>query len=68
MLYQEGYTPCQIAEAIGRHRSTIYCELKRVQLSSYDAQLAQDNATEHKSLKGRRLNIRLSSFRIFEQN
>lgn len=54
VLYQEGYTVCQIAQAIGRHRSTIYRELKRVQSASYDAQLAQDNATELKALKGRR--------------
>lgn len=54
VLYQEGYTECQIAEAIGRHRSTIYRELKRVESASYDAQLAQANATEHQSLKGRR--------------
>ena len=32
----------------------IYRELKRVKSASYDAQLAQDNATEHKSFKGRR--------------
>ncbi|XJS10920.1 IS30 family transposase [Aerococcaceae bacterium WGS1372] len=54
VLYYEGYTASQIAEAIGRHRSTIYRELKRVKSASYDAQLAQDNATKHKSLKGRR--------------
>lgn len=54
VLYQEGYTACQIAEAIGRYRSTIYRELKRVESVSYDAQLAQVNATGHQSLKGRR--------------
>lgn len=47
VLYHQGYTANQIAQAIGRHRSTIYRELKRVQSASYDAQLAQDNATEH---------------------
>ena len=54
ILYHEGYTASQIAEAIGRHRSMIYRELKRVKSDSYDAQLAQDNASEHQSLKGRR--------------
>ncbi len=54
ILYHEGYTASQIAEAIGRHRSTIYRELKRVKSTCYDAQLAQDNATVHKFLKGRR--------------
>ena len=54
VLYHEGYTASQITEAVGRHRSTIYREFKRVKSDSYDAQLAQDNATDHKSLKGRR--------------
>ena len=54
VLYQQSYSANQIAEAIGRHRSTIYRELKRVESASYDAQLAQANATEHQSLKGRR--------------
>ena len=54
VLYQD-YTVSQIAEAIGRHRSMIYRELKRVKSARYVAQLAQDNATELQSLKGRRL-------------
>mgnify|MGYP001638529154 FL=1 len=40
ILYHEGYTASQIAEAIGHHRLTIYRELKRVKSASYDAQLA----------------------------
>ncbi|WP_083857145.1 helix-turn-helix domain-containing protein [Falseniella ignava] len=40
VLYHEGYTVSQIAEAIGHHRLTIYREHKRVKSASYDAQLA----------------------------
>ena len=54
VLYQEGYTASQIAEAIERHCLTIYRELKRVESALYNAQLAQANATERQSLKGRR--------------
>lgn len=54
VLFHEGYTASQIAQAIWRHRSTNYREFKRVRSASYDAQPAQDNATERKFLKGRR--------------
>ncbi|XJS10899.1 helix-turn-helix domain-containing protein [Aerococcaceae bacterium WGS1372] len=54
VLYHQGYTASQIAQAIGCHRSTIYREPKWVQSASYDTQLAEDNATEHRFLKGRR--------------
>ena len=49
VLYQQSYSANQIAEAIGRHRSTIYRELKRVKSDSYsyDAQLAQDLSLIH---------------------
>ena len=67
VLYQD-YTVSQIAEAIGRHRSMIYRELKRVKSARYVAQLAQANATEHQSLKVVVLNIRPISFKIFKQS
>ena len=67
VLYQEGYTACQIAEAIGRYRSTIYRELKRVEsvtmrnwlkLTPLDINLSKVVV----------LNIRRSSFKIFKQS
>ena len=53
VLYQEGYKPSQIGQAIGRHRSTIYRELKRSQSHYYNAEMAQDHADELSALKGR---------------
>lgn len=53
ILYQEGYKINRIAQLIGRHRSTIYRELKRCPTEQYKAQDTQEGANQRARLKGR---------------
>lgn len=53
ILYQEGYKINRIAQLIGRHRSTIYRELKRCPSDQYQAQDTHEGANQRARLKGR---------------
>lgn len=54
ILYQEGYKINHIAQLIGRHRSTIYRELKRCPTEQYKAQDTQEAANQRARHKGRK--------------
>ena len=52
VLHKEGYKISRIAEIIKCHRSTIYRELKRCQVTEYVAKVVQQEANKKTMLKG----------------